>query len=91
MDKLFITPQQAISLLNEGDEIHTFRNTGGFLLGCNYDRESLIELLEANSDKIEIAGEQATQLKHGVVLEDDKGYLFIETNEQNLNEFNQTQ
>lgn len=86
MDKRFITPKEAISLLNEDEQIHTFRNPNGMLLGCDHSRESIIERLEANPDKIEIGGDTCRRMKHGIILDDD-GYLFIETNEEKLNAF----
>jgi len=87
MDKRFITPKEAISLLNDDKQIHTFRNpTNGILLGCNNSRESIIERLEANPDKIEIGGDACRRMEHGIAL-DDRGYLFIETNEEKLNAF----
>ncbi len=86
MDKKFITPDEAISLLNEDEQIHTFRNPNGMLLGADHNRESLIKLLRANPDKIQIGGEACRRINHGLII-DDGGYLFIETNEKKLNTF----
>lgn len=36
MEKLFITPQQAIDLLNDSKYIHPFRNTGNILIGADW-------------------------------------------------------
>lgn len=82
----FITPNEAISLLKEGEFIHTFRNPAGILLGCDHNRESLIEKLNANPDKIQIGGETARRMGHAIILE-DSGYLFIENDKDKLNEF----
>ena len=86
METRFITPKEAISLLNDDEQIHTFRITNGMLIGADHDRESLIERLEANPDNIQIGGEQCRRMKHGLIVEDG-GYLFIETNEEKLNAF----
>ena len=86
MEKRFITPEEAINLLNNDEQIHTFRNPNSMLIGADHDRESIIERLEANPDKIQIGGEQCRRMKHGLILEDG-GYLFIETNEEKLNAF----
>lgn len=86
MDRKFITPEEAINLLNDGEQVHTFRNPNGILLGCDVDRESIIERLKSNPDKIEIGGETCRSMKHALILEDN-GFLFIETNEEKLNLF----
>jgi len=87
MDKKFITPADAISLLKDGEDIHTFRNPNGILIGCDIDRKKIIELLNNNPDKIELGGEMCKKLNHGVILYDNKGYLFIETDFEKLNAF----
>lgn len=87
MERKFITPEQAISLLKEAEEIHTFRNPNGILIGCDIDRESIIEKLKLYSDKIEIGGEACRNLQHGIVLKDSRGYLFIETDMEKLDAF----
>lgn len=85
-DKIFITPEQAISLLNEGDSIHTFRNPNGMLMGADWSRKEIIKALRSNPTGIQIGGEICRQMKHALIIEDAHGYLFIETNEQKLNE-----
>lgn len=85
-DRRFITPKEAIGLLNEGDNIHTFRNTTGMLIGADHSRESIIESINSNPDKIEIGGSACRSMKHGLIVDVD-GFLFIETNEEKLNKF----
>jgi len=86
MDKRLLTPDEAINLLNDGDEIHTFRNPAGALIGCDHKRENIIERIKANPDKLEIGGEMCRNMKHGLIIHDD-GVLFVETNEDKLNLF----
>lgn len=86
MEKRFITPHEAISLLKDGEYVHTFRNPSGILLGCDHKREDLIERLKANPDKIQIAGETARRMCHAIILEDN-GYLFIENDALRLDAF----
>jgi hypothetical protein len=78
---------KAIDLLNDGEEIHTFRNPNGILIGCDIERETIIEYLNSNHDKIEIGGETCRNLNHSIVLKDKVGFLFIETNTEKLNLF----
>lgn len=85
-DRRFITPKEAISLLNEGKFIHTFRSTSSALIGADHKRDSLIKKIKANPDKLELGGAHCRNMKHGLIL-DDGSYLFIETNEEKLNAF----
>jgi len=87
MEKRLITPDEAIGLLNDGEEIHTFVNPrAGMMIGTDHSRESLIKRIKENPDKLEIGGEACRRMNHGLILKDD-GNLFIETNEEKLNAF----
>jgi len=86
MEKKFITPEEAIALLNEGEFIHTFRNPSGLLIGCDLNRQSLIDRINSNPKNLQIGGDAYRQLNHALILEDN-GYLFIETIAEKLNEF----
>ena len=85
-DRKFITPKEAINLLNDGDRIHTFRDPSGMLMGCDVDRDKIIKMIEDNPDKLEIGGEGCRGMKHALVI-NDEGILFVETNEEKLNKF----
>lgn len=83
-----ITPAEAISLLTDGDDIHTFRNPGpSALIGADIRRERIIEVINANPDTLQIGGETSRNMKHALVLEDEIGLLFIATDEEKLNIF----
>lgn len=86
MERKFITPEEAINLLNDTEEIHTFRNPNGMLIGCDISKNSIIEILKSNPGKIEIGGETCRIMNHALIVEDG-GFLFIETNEEKLNLF----
>lgn len=88
--KKYLTVEQAISLLPEGEEIHTFYG-GVALIGADWEREEVINKLKS-SDKIEIAGEMARNMGHGLaVYNNDAKYisdvLFIETDKKKLDAF----
>jgi len=86
--KRVVTAREAISLLNEeGNQIHTFRNSAGMLLGCDHDRERLIEDIKKYESTLEIAGDTARRTDHGLVLFDETGALFIEVNKDKLDIF----
>jgi hypothetical protein len=64
-------------LLAPGDRVHTFKQAGPVLVGCDWDREDL--LAQAERGGAELAGEQATAMKHGVVVWDGKVPTFCAT------------
>ena len=88
--KKYLTVEQAISLLPEGEEIHTFYG-GVALIGADWEREEVLNKLKS-VDKIEIAGEMARNMGHGLaVYNNDAKYisdvLFIETDKKKLDAF----
>lgn len=89
--KKYLSAEQAISLLPEGDEIHTFYNMPFGVLGADWSRQKVIDKLK-ESDKIEITGEMARSMKHGIAVYNDdtkrqSDVLFIETDENKLDAF----
>lgn len=83
-ERLFLTVEQAISCLNEGDSIHTFLNSPGILVGADCSRESVIETLQKHSNQIEIGGVVCRRMKHGLVVWRGDEPVFIEANEEKL-------
>ncbi len=82
----FISPSEAIKLLKDRLIIHTFRNPSpGEIVGSNYSKHEIIEILKENADKIVISGTICRGLGYGLTV-DDNGLLRIETNERKLNE-----
>ena len=78
-DRVPLTADEAIAMLPDGDDIHTFRNpAGGVLMGCNWQREKLIDAIRS-TDSRELAGEQATTMHHGLCINYHGCALFIET------------
>ncbi|MBR6987526.1 MAG: hypothetical protein IKH82_05600 [Clostridiales bacterium] len=87
----FITVDEAINLLPEGDYIHTFFNMPFGLLGADWSREDVIDTLKT-SDKIELTGEQARGLGHGLAaynndIKKQSEILFVETDMKKLLSF----
>ena len=77
MDRVKLSAAEAIAMLPDKEDIHTFRNPGGMLVGADWGREIIVEAIEKCG--CELSGDQATTMKHGLVLQDEHGYLFIET------------
>jgi len=86
-DRRFITFEEAVSLLNDGEYIHTFRNGGGMLVGADHDRKKLLKEMRQYESTLELAGGTARTMKHGLVYEDNLGFMFVATDEEKLNDF----
>jgi len=80
--RVAITPAEAISMLPDGDSIHTFRQAafGGTLLGADWDRTDILDALRKYS--AELTGEIATDMGHGLAFADPTGYVFVQTKQR---------
>lgn len=88
--KTYITPEQAISVLPDGDSVHTFYNPGFGLVGADWSKEDITDKLRS-SDIIELTGPSARGMRHGIcTYSKDTKYqgdiLFIETDEARISE-----
>lgn len=86
--KTYITIEQAISVLPDGDFVHTFYNTGFGLVGADWSRYDILDKLRS-CDIIELTGPAARGMGHGICAYDkdvihQSDILFIETNEDRL-------
>lgn len=89
-EKKFITKEQAVYILPDGNLIHTFYQLGSSLVGADWSREEIIEKIQ-KSDILELTGEIAKGMGHGLVAYDkdterQSQILFIETNAERLEE-----
>ena len=78
-ERVFLTTEAAEAMLRDGEVIHTFRSAPGIVIGADMDRIKLVEAFKKYPP--ELSGEAATAMKHGIVIQDDHGYLFVETKE----------
>lgn len=90
MKKIYITKEQAESLLPDNDNIHTFYNFAWGLMGADWSRNDILDKIE-KSDLIELTGESARKMGHGICVYDkstqfQSDILFIQTNESRLTE-----
>ena len=91
-ERRFITPAEAIGLLPDKDQIHVFTNIPVGLVGADWSREDVTELLNEPKRIIEITGEQARSMSHGIALFHEEAtrqseILFIETDKDRLDAF----
>jgi len=86
--RIFLTEEEAIDLLPDGDQIHTFYNPGFGLLGADWDREEIIDKIHS-CDIREVTGKTARGMRHGLALFtagcSQGDILFVETNMEKLN------
>ena len=47
------------------------------LIGCDWERDKILDALK--NHPVLISGDMAQSMKHGLVIKDNRGYLFIET------------
>lgn len=66
MSKIYLTPEQATELLPDGEDIHTFKNNGSMMFGCDWQRSEVLERLNSTDMVIEVSGTNARALKHGL-------------------------
>lgn len=70
-----LTYDEAVALLPEGEEIHTYR-ASSFLIGANWPRQKVLDAIRQYG--AEVAGPMARAMGHGICVRDDVGPLFIE-------------
>lgn len=83
--KTHITIDQSISVLPDGDSVHTFYDTGFGLIGADWSKADIMDKLRG-SDIIELTGPGLRDVSHGIcAYNKDAKYqsdiLFIETDE----------
>lgn len=92
--KYYLNYDEAVSLLPNGDDIHTFYNASFGLMGADWSREEILNKLKETDIVIELTGKQAKSMKHGMCAYSKNAkyqseILFIETDERKLTAFEQ--
>lgn len=64
-DRVFLSYEEAVAMLPDKKDIHTFVQGGMALMGADWDRKSILELLKTG--RPELSGEMATSMGHGMV------------------------
>lgn len=65
MSRRYITYEEAVSLLPDGETVHTFINAAFGLMGADWSKEDILDKLN-KSDVIEITGKMARGTSHGI-------------------------
>ncbi len=73
-----LTFDEAVALLPDGDQIHAVLDGDEALLGADWDRATILQLLAA-ADLREVAGPRAQARRHGLAAWLGNMPVFIET------------
>ena len=92
--KKYLTYEEAASLLPDEEGIHTFLNGSFGLIGADWSKEEIFELLKNPDTVIELTGENARAMRHGMCAyrkgaKYQSDIVFIETDEEKLSAFEQ--
>lgn len=81
-ERLFLTKEQALSALPEGEDIHCFVS-GGILIGADWSREQVEQYIK-DADTAEIGGGMCRRMGHGLAVFGTDGLKFFEAKEEVL-------
>lgn len=74
-----LTYDQAVALLPDGDRVHTFLQAGAAIVGADWDREHVLDLLKTTGRR-EVTGATAQSMGHGLAAFREDGIpVFIAT------------
>lgn len=73
---VLLTPQEAESLLLDGEYVHTYRQAGTVFIGTDWSREEAITAF-ANALRLEIGGPTCQGMGHPIVVTDRTGHVFF--------------
>lgn len=90
-ERRYLTADEAIGLLPDGEEIHTQVQQGMVFFGAHWSREDIIDKIR-KSDVREITGPRARRMGHGLALYNNdvkwqSEILFVETDKDRLDAF----
>lgn len=80
LDRVLLTPEEAIGLLPAGEMVHVVIDHGPCKLGACWTRES-VQAVIRSSKMIEIGGPRCRAGWHGLVVWDVRRQLFVEHRE----------
>ena len=76
---VLLSYEEAVALLPDGDQVHTFLDSAVALLGADWEREAVLDLVRT-TDRREVTGSQAQAMHHGLAAFRPDGIpVFIET------------
>ena len=80
-DQVFLTCEQAVSLLPDGEDVHVFLNPNGMLVGADWSRQSVLDMLKVGESQL--GGDMCLSMGHGLVCKNEGRLHFVATRPQN--------
>jgi hypothetical protein len=77
---VFLSYEQAVSLLPDGDDVHVFLNPNGMLVGADWSRQSVLDMLKVGTSQL--GGDMCLRMGHGLVCENKERFHFVATRPQ---------
>lgn len=77
-ERTYLSRKEVDGKMVPGESVHTFKEGGSALIGCDWKREDILKLID-EGNKAELSGEKATAMNHGVVVWDGQSPLFCAT------------
>jgi hypothetical protein len=76
-----LTVKQLDAMMPPGKFVHTFRpaGTSSILVGADWSREQILRVAGNKKKGAELSGGMATEMKHGAVIFDRLGPIFVQT------------
>jgi hypothetical protein len=84
-ERVELTADEAIAMLPRGEDQHTFEQTGGCIVGFDWSRNKIIEMITQSEIRV-LSGSAATNMNHGLAIIRDGGWLFVKTKPQEVNQ-----
>lgn len=85
-ERVFITVEDALSLIGTRKEVHTFRNPGpNIMIGADHSKQSITKTIK-DAHKLEIGGDMCKNMGHGLVIWENESErpLFVEVDKVEL-------
>ena len=79
-ERVFLTKEQAISMLPDGDSVHTIVQCGFGLIGADWSKEKMLSTIDKH--RFELSGKITTSMGHGMTFRNGTGYVFVETKKE---------
>lgn len=79
-DDARVSVDQALAMLPDDEKIHTFMQAGFTLIGADWDRNELVDLITGAKVR-KLTGGNARSMGHGLAVPHANTWLFIATRE----------
>jgi len=87
-ERVYLTAEEAMSALPEGDNVHTFKGRMPMIIGADVSRERAEELL-TSAKRIEVSGPVTMRMNHGLTVWWENDGMAMETDADKINALNQ--